>query len=82
MVIAAAPRASGSGRQPAAVELERDLREELRAQLDEARDFATRVLRAGEFLSTPRPTNAVVNLGGELAYHATRRLRQIGAVTL
>lgn len=82
-MVAAVERASGRGRQPAAVELERDLREELRAQLDEGRDFAARVQAAGRFLSdAPRPAHAVMNIGGELVYHATRRLRQIGSVVL
>lgn len=82
MATIAAPRASGRGRQAAAVEAERDLRLELVAQLAEGRTFAERMLAVGRFLSTPRPSNVVVNLGGELVYAATRRLTQIGSVVL
>ncbi len=71
-----------SGRRPVAVEAERDIRLELVAHLAESRMFAERMLEVGRFLSTPRPANVVVNLGGELAYRASRRLNQIGSVVL
>lgn len=66
-----------SGRAPALVEAERNYREELTAMRAESIAFAEAVRGVGEFLATPRPANAVVNLGGLLVHQAMRRLRQL-----
>lgn len=74
-----------SGRPPAAVEAQRDYREELTAQLAEERDFAERV-RIGATrliaLALAGSPAAVVNEAGKLGYYADRRLTQIGSCVL
>lgn len=85
MSIDVAPRVSGRGRQAAAVEAQRDYREELTAQLAESRDFAERVkvgsarIRAAVSVGSDM---AAVNEAGKLGYLADRRLAQIGSVVL
>lgn len=82
-MVLAATRATGRGRQPAEVEAQRDLREELTAVLAESRDYAERVMEIGLELAGGSPSRQqVMNLGGQLVYRSSRRLTQLGSVVL
>ena len=85
MSIAAAPRASGRGRQPADVEIQRDYREELTAHLAESWDFASRVRQRVDrivALIASGEDRAAINEAGKVGYDASRRLEQLGSVVL
>jgi hypothetical protein len=85
MIATPVARPAGRGRQPAAVELTRDLELELLAEHAEGLAFANRVLHASSILRAALVVGqllAIENTANELGYHASRRIRQIGSVTL
>jgi hypothetical protein len=80
MATIAAPRASGSGRQSAAIEQERDLELEAIAHGVEDLAFAERVRQGADRIvaaAAAGDRRFIVNEAGKLGYHATRRLRQL-----
>lgn len=83
MIATPVARASGKGRQPAAVEAQRDLELELIAERYESRAFASRVLDAVGILNAAivlGRLDVISNTSNELGYHATRRIRQAGGI--
>lgn len=78
-------RRQGRGRQSAAVEEQRDFREELTAERAEGGMFAARVAYLGELIRNGGIVAgefAIAELGTELEGLANRRLRQIRGVAL
>lgn len=73
----AAPRASGRGRQPAAIEDLRDLVDELTAERAEGRELAETALDAARFIEAyyDRP-QVVMHHAGRISFAARRFLRQ------
>lgn len=74
-----------SGRPAAAVEAQRDYREELTAHLAESWAFAQRVRRRIERIKNLVASGAdmaAINEAGMVGYDADRRLEQLGSVTL
>jgi hypothetical protein len=85
MTAMVAARAAGRGRQAAAVEAQRDYREELTAVVAESREFAQRVrLRVDQIknLIAMGADMAAINEAGKVGYDADRRLEQLGSVVL
>lgn len=85
MTAAVAERASGRGRQPAAIERSRDLLDELVAQTHENRVFAERVAAASGTLRRAHVLDRwdlVEATAGELGYHAERQITRLGSVIL
>lgn len=85
MAVVSIERASGRGRQPAEVELIRDLELELLAERTESLAFAEEVraqaCRIDLAVRAERPDLAL-HLGGSIVGLADRRIRQIGSVIL
>lgn len=74
-----------SGRPSAAIEAQRDYREELTAVVAESRAFAARVrIRVDRVknLIAMGADMAAINEAGKVGYDADRRLEQLGSVVL
>ncbi|HET7030382.1 MAG TPA: hypothetical protein VFI34_07710 [Candidatus Limnocylindrales bacterium] len=85
MAASPAIRVSGSGRQAAEVEQQRDLLDELRAQTHENRIFAERVAASADELGRAvilERWDVVENIRRGLGYHAGRQVTRLGSVVL